>query len=254
MPSAFVHQVTFRNALFLHALTEDIHRPVIGMGYIRRSHFYALFMLCFHSRTLRQFPAIDVQSAHQECLTAFLQLCLRDSLQPVWRTIDLLFDTRQIDVSFRCYAALVIGYVYLLTKSLLGFSDGLSDGQPQPDVQLPTRRIVHAQHQVLPVGHLVGNDGLGALDGFLHQLQVVHIDARHKRKRLGDDVLLRPVVIVKGRIVRTNERQLVLQLLVAPADVGDHLLQPALGEQPVQLLPSPTFSIPTVPPAVLCVS
>ena len=166
----------------------------------------------------------------------------------MFRPIHLLVLTCHVDKSLGRDTALVVGHFYLLTECPLGLLDGHALGDADVDMHLLPCRILDTEHLILPVGILVNVHFHRLLYSLGHQRLIIHIDARHKRERLGDDILLRTVVVLEGAVVRTEIGQPVLQGLVAAADIRHHLSQPVLGEQAIHLLPSPALCIPAVIP------
>ena len=240
VPAALFRQVALRHALFLHTLAEDKPRPVRRLRYLRRHN--GVSPLC----VLFQLSSVHVQSSQQVGFASLLQLVFCQWLQPVWRAVHLLVLARQVDKPFGRNAALVEGHLYLFAERLLGLLDGLAHGYAYIDVYLPACRVFYAQHLVLPVATLLAVQLQRAADGTLHHLQVVDVHTRHIRKHLGQYVLLRPMVVAERTVVRTDEGQQVLLLLVATAYVGHHLSQPLLTEQMVYLLGGHGFSVATV--------
>ena len=94
------------------------------------------------------------------------------------------------------------------------------------------------QHHVVPFRHLVLVHLQGFLEGSAHQLGVVNIHTRHKGESLWNDAVLRPMVILECRVVRTDEWQPVLLFLPSGTDVGYITAEPLLAEQLIKLLPS----------------
>ena len=161
-----------------------------------------------------------------------------------------MVNTRHIDIAFgspaRCIKQLVGIEPYLLAEGTLSFLDGHALRNADIDVTLATSRISLTQHHVVPLRQLVLVHLQCFLEGSAHQLGVVDIHTGHKGESLGDDAVLRPMVVLEGRVVRADEWQPVLLLLPSGTDVGYIAAEPLLAEQLVELLPSLCFCISPV--------
>ena len=109
-----------------------------------------------------------------------------------------------------------------------------------------TSRISLTQHHIVPLRHLVLVHLQGFLEGLTHQFGIVDIHTCHKGESLGDDAVLRPMVVLEGCVVRADEWQPVFLLFLTGTDVCDIAAEPLLAEQLVKLLPSLGLCIPPI--------
>ena len=154
----------------------------------------------------------------------------------------LLVDTRHIDVPFGCEARRIEQFIGIkakfLAESTLSLLDGHTLRNADIDVALTASRISLTQHHVVPFRLLVIVNLQSFCEGLTHQLGVVDIHTRHKRESLRYDRVLCAMIVLEGRVVRTDKRQPVLLLLPSGTDVGHISSEPLLAEQLVKLLPS----------------
>ena len=159
----------------------------------------------------------------------------------------LLVDTCYINISFGSEARRIEQFIGIKTEFLAESTLGLLDGHTlrNADVYmtLAASRISLTQHHVVPLRLLILVYLQSFCESLTHQLGVVDIHARHKRESLGYDGVLCAMIVLEGRVVRTDKRQPVLLLLPSGTDVGHIPSEPLLAEQLVKLLRGLCFCI-----------